>query len=270
MLGRSALLAWPRLWAWAQASLPLLPPPAGDLAPPPSAFPALGAKDDDFPDLSVAAKVKESKKDKKKKKEKQVLSLTDFLKSDVGGAAPAFGSRRGGGGDVDLLSLPTAPRPRAEGEEPAGRPLGGAFGGYGGREGEPGGGCAAVGSWPAMGKQQRQQGQLVRVLCFAVRGLCSTCRSRGGMGRQWGGTNHFSACAQQAPAAARLARSHAACRTAGKPTRMCLPASLAPPPGRQSCLPCAALHQAGAGGTATTSGGHAAGRRRTWAPRVPR
>ncbi|KAL4457949.1 hypothetical protein ABPG75_012814 [Micractinium tetrahymenae] len=114
---------------------------AGTLAPPPAAFPVLGAAkraDDDFPDLSAAAKVKESKKDKKKKEAKQKLSLTDFLKSDVGGggSTAAFGaSRRGGGGDVDLLSLPTAPRPRAEGEEPAGPRLGGAFGGFGGREG---------------------------------------------------------------------------------------------------------------------------------------
>lgn len=101
----------------------------------------LGAKaaQDDFPDLAAAAKVKESKKDKKKKESKQKLSLTDFLKSDVGGGSTAaFGAARrgGGGGDVDLLSLPTAPRPRAEGEEPAGPRLGGAFGGFGGREGE--------------------------------------------------------------------------------------------------------------------------------------
>ncbi len=92
--------------------------------------------DDDFPDLSVAAKVKDSKK--KKKPAKQTLSLSDFLKSgDGGSAAPtAFGSRRGAtGGDVDLLSLPT--RPRGEGEERPDRPLGGGFRDYGGgRDGE--------------------------------------------------------------------------------------------------------------------------------------
>lgn len=98
----------------------------------------LGAKvkDDDFPDLAAAAKVKESKKDKKKKEAKQKLSLTDFLKSGPGGssgAVPAFGARGSSrGGDVDLMSLPTAPRQRAEGEEPAGRPLGGGFREYGG------------------------------------------------------------------------------------------------------------------------------------------
>ncbi|EFN58747.1 hypothetical protein CHLNCDRAFT_140448 [Chlorella variabilis] len=97
---------------------------------PPKAFPTLGnagkaVADDDFPDLSVAAKVKESKK--KKKAPKQTLSLTDFLKSDVGGG-PGLGSRRGG--DVDILSLPT--RPRGEGEERPDRPLGGGFRDYGG------------------------------------------------------------------------------------------------------------------------------------------
>lgn len=90
-------------------------------------------KEDDFPDLAAAAKVKESKKEKKKK---QVLSLNEFLKSDVGGGgpAPAFGARRGGGGggDIDLSSLPTAPRPRAEGEEAPSRHLGGGFREYGG------------------------------------------------------------------------------------------------------------------------------------------
>ncbi|PSC72851.1 eukaryotic translation initiation factor 4B1-like [Micractinium conductrix] len=106
----------------------------------PTAFVAGAAKikEDDFPDLAVAAKVKESKKDKKKKAAKQTLSLTDFLKSDVGGGVPtAFGASRrlgasgGGGGDVDVRSLPTAPRPRAEGEESAG-PMGGGFREYGG------------------------------------------------------------------------------------------------------------------------------------------
>lgn len=115
------------------------PPPAACLppaAPPPAAFPVLGkplVKEDDFPDLAAAAKVKESKKEKKKK---QVLSLNEFLKSDVGGGgpAPAFGARRGGGGggDIDLSSLPTAPRPRAEGEEAPSRHLGGGFREYGG------------------------------------------------------------------------------------------------------------------------------------------
>lgn len=105
-------------------------------APPPAAFPALGAKvkEDDFPDLMAASKVKESKKDKKKKEAKQKLSLTDFLKSDGGSSGGiGIGARRGG--DVDLMSLPTAPRQRAEGEEPSrGGPLGGGFREYGGGE----------------------------------------------------------------------------------------------------------------------------------------
>lgn len=101
--------------------------------------------------------MKESKKDKKKKEAKQKLSLTDFLKSDVGGGSTAAfgaGRRGGGGGDVDLLSLPTAPRPRAEGEEPAGPRLGGAFGGFGGREG----GCHRLGR---AGQEQGHQGVLL-------------------------------------------------------------------------------------------------------------
>jgi hypothetical protein len=102
---------------------------------PTSAFPALGVKEDDFPDLAAAAKVKETRKDKKKKATKQVLSLNEFLKSDVGGGGPLLGAGRRGG-DVDILSLPTAPRPRAEGEERPDRPLGGGFREYGGREGE--------------------------------------------------------------------------------------------------------------------------------------
>jgi hypothetical protein len=130
-------------------------PAAAPVAPPaPTAFLAGKARaaDDDFPDLAAAAKVKESKKDKKKKesKNKQTLSLTDFLKSDVGGVGGgggAFRPSRGGGlgggggggsggGDVDLLSLPTAPRPRVEGEERPERGMGGGFREYGGnREG---------------------------------------------------------------------------------------------------------------------------------------
>lgn len=110
---------------------------AGTLVAPPSAFPALGAKGDDFPDLAAAAKVKETRKDKKKKATKQVLSLQEFLNSDIGGSGPPLGGGRRGGGDVDILSLPTAPRPRGEGEERPDRPLGGGFREYGGREGEP-------------------------------------------------------------------------------------------------------------------------------------
>ena len=128
---------------WARPPPPAAahPPPPHPPARPPAAapapaFPALGkplVKEDDFPDLSVAAKVKESKKEKKKK---QTMNLNEFLKSDVGGGggpAPAFGARRGGGGgDVDLMSLPTAPRQRAEGEEAPSRHLGGGFREYGG------------------------------------------------------------------------------------------------------------------------------------------
>lgn len=116
-------------------------------------------KEDDFPDLAAAAKVKETKKDKKKKEaKKQVLSLTDFLKSDTGGSSRGgFGpAARRGGGDIDLMSLPTAPRPRAEGEEPSGgRNIGGGFREYGGsRDGAPARGC---GCWPACACSRLQQ-----------------------------------------------------------------------------------------------------------------
>eukprot|EP00887_Chlorella_sp_A99_P002638 scaffold6.g2638.t1 len=92
----------------------------GPIAPPTAAAP-----EDDFPTLGVAATVKETKKDKKKK---QTMSLGDFMR---GGGASAGGRAA----DVDVLQLPTAPRQRAEGEERPERGLGGAFGGYGGREG---------------------------------------------------------------------------------------------------------------------------------------
>lgn len=75
----------------------------------------------EFPSLGAAATVKETKKDKKKK---QTMSLADF----VGGGT---GASRRGIPDDSLLSLPTAPRPRAEGEEPSEPQLGGGFRGYG-------------------------------------------------------------------------------------------------------------------------------------------
>ncbi len=79
-------------------------------------------KQDDFPSLGMAVKVKETKKDKQKKK--QTMSLTDFMKSGAG-------SRQTD--DNILMSLPTAPRARAPGEESAERGLGGGFREYGGQ-----------------------------------------------------------------------------------------------------------------------------------------
>ena len=75
----------------------------------------------EFPSLGVAVTVKETKKDKKKK---QTMSLGAFM----GGGAAA---RRSKPDDSILLSLPSGPRQRAEGEEEPDRPLGGGFRGYG-------------------------------------------------------------------------------------------------------------------------------------------
>lgn len=98
-------------------------------------------QEEEFPDLMAAVKVKETKKEKKKKEAKAAakLSLTDFLKtSGGGGSGGAFrpsrgGERSGGGGDIDIMSLPTAPRARPEGSQERGAgPIGGGFQGYGG------------------------------------------------------------------------------------------------------------------------------------------
>ena len=66
----------------------------------------------------MAATVKETKKEKKKK---QTMSLSDFMSSG------STGSRRYAD---PVLDLPTAPRPRVEGEE-EGPQLGGGFRSYG-------------------------------------------------------------------------------------------------------------------------------------------
>lgn len=108
---------------------------AAPVAAAPTAWVVGKAKEEDFPDLAAAAKVKETRKEKKKKAAKQTLSLNDFLKSVPGG--PALGSAGRRAGDIDILSLPTAPRPRAEGEERSDRPIGGGFGTYGGSRDGP-------------------------------------------------------------------------------------------------------------------------------------
>jgi hypothetical protein len=109
-------------------------------------FPGLSiVKKDDFPDLGMAATIKESKKDKKKK---QTMSLAQFVAADSG-APRAFSARND---DALLQRLPTAPRGYVEGEErpgPGAR-LGGGFREYGGqRGGELEEGCWGPGK-PAM------------------------------------------------------------------------------------------------------------------------
>lgn len=81
---------------------------------------APAVQETEFPSLGAAVTVKETKKEKKKK---QTMSLGEFVGST---AAP---SRRAVDDDSILFNLPTAPRGRADGEEPSdGKPtLGGAF-----------------------------------------------------------------------------------------------------------------------------------------------
>lgn len=101
-------------------------------------------RDDVFPTLGDAVKVKETKADAKKGKAKKgvvKLGLGEFL----GSAKPKFG-RGGGLGEVDIMKrLPKGPRARSDdGSEEGGGGLGGAFGGYGGQRGGGGGDRGAL------------------------------------------------------------------------------------------------------------------------------
>jgi hypothetical protein len=87
-------------------------PPAGAIPPP-------AVKETEFPSLGMAAAVKETKKDKKKK----TMSLADFNSAPFG--AGRIGRRAVPDDNSILLSLPTAPRQREEGDEPDDRPTGG-------------------------------------------------------------------------------------------------------------------------------------------------
>ncbi len=78
------------------------------MAAAPTAWVVGKAKEEDFPDLAAAAKVKEIRKEKKKKAAKQTLSLNDFLKSVPGG--PALGSA---GVQLSVADRPWAPVRRA-------------------------------------------------------------------------------------------------------------------------------------------------------------
>ena len=99
-----------------QANDPLLSGAAKE-----ESFPALGSE---FPSLGAA---------KEKKKKKQTMSLADFQSTGSGGRSSSFGRLPSGPSSrVDMMSLPTGPRARVEGEEGDDVGMGGAFRGYGG------------------------------------------------------------------------------------------------------------------------------------------
>jgi hypothetical protein len=87
----------------------------------------------DFPSLADAAKMPVPSKNAPAKKKGVKLSLTEFAAFGGAGSRPAPFNEK-----AILLQLPTAPRPRTEGDdgkiERGGPGLGGAFGGFGDRD----------------------------------------------------------------------------------------------------------------------------------------
>ena len=119
--------------AWASCAALSVPRWSPWVCAGPLAAPVVG-KQDDFPSLGVAAKVKETKKDKKKK---QTMSLADFNKSTPATGGAFVPSSRSGmvmprRGEIDLSALPSGPRARPEGEAPSERGPGGFGGDFGG------------------------------------------------------------------------------------------------------------------------------------------